>query len=486
MYDALHNALYTLQEAGPDGFEGLVLTYIGRLTDRRFFLAKSGAQAGKDASTAGYGATYIDIECKRYRRGASPRERELLGGFDQAIDAGAGRLDPWLVVSTGVIGNVEAEALRRKTDREAIAVEIIDWQEAGLPQLAILCAAFAEETLAELRMRGAPDNLAGVASDLKVVKDDPGFAQQLGDMRRRLSAADLGLDHTRVVGNAWIERRLASKDDAMAAFHQALCIADGRFQPHIERTALQASLNAWYTTWPEHHRLAAVLGREGTGKSWAMMAWWKILSAKPLTLVISSNCEIASEAVTLVATALLKQTGVRDLVFWTRRIQQWLQRPLSATPTLLLILDGLNQRPRQAWDEVFASLAASDWAGHIAIVTTCRPVFWSERIASSLPDSLPVTSIEVQPFDDNEFTRAWGDHRPALSEISKAVHDFIRTPRIFRLVRDHVEHLMQNGDLTVERILVEDWGDRLRLKHRFVHSVKDFNNLIIASEPYHG
>jgi hypothetical protein len=104
MYNVLHDALYSLNAAGANGLEGLVLAHIGRLTGRSFFLAKSGAQAGKDASTAGYGATYIDIECKRYRRGKSPTARELIGGFDEVIDASAGRLDLWLVVSTGAIG----------------------------------------------------------------------------------------------------------------------------------------------------------------------------------------------------------------------------------------------------------------------------------------------------------------------------------------------------------------------------------------------
>lgn len=118
----------------------MVLAHVGRLTGRSFFLAKSGAQAGKAASKAGYGATYVDIECKRYRRGKSPTARELIGGFDEAIDARARRLDLWLVVSTGAIGSREAEALQRKADREAVAVEIIDWQAAGLPQLAVLCA----------------------------------------------------------------------------------------------------------------------------------------------------------------------------------------------------------------------------------------------------------------------------------------------------------------------------------------------------------
>jgi hypothetical protein len=145
----------------------------------------------------------------------------------------------------------------------------------------------------------------------------------------------------------------------------------------------------------------------------------------------------------------------------------------------ILVLDGLDQRPRQAWDEVFAPRAASDWATRLAIVTTCRPAFWSDRVAPFLPDHLPVTQVEVQPVDDHELARAWGDRRPALLEIPKAVRDFIRTPHTFRLARDHVEHLMQNGDLTVERLLIEDWGDRHRLKHGFAHSVKEFNNLVI-------
>jgi len=424
MYDALHDALHSLRAAGANGFEGLILARISRLTGRRFFLAKSGAQAGKDASTAGYGATYVDIECKRYRRGASPTTRDLIGGFDEAIDAGAGRLDLRLVVSTGAIGSVEAEALRRKANREAVGVDIIDWQEAGLPQLAVLCAAFSEETPAELQARGASGDLVGVAAALKAVKDDPCFSQQRADLQRRLSAADLGLDHARAVANAWIEARLKNKADAMAAFHQALCVEDADFQPYVERAEPQASLNAWYAAWPEHHGLAAVPGREGNGKSWATMAWWKNLDARPLTLTLTSNRVTTSDALTLVASALLEQTGLRDVEFWKRRVQQWLQRPPSAMPILLLVLDGINGRPRQAWNEVFALLAASDWATRLAIVTTCRPAFWSDRVAPFLLDHLPVTQVEVQPFDDHELARAWGDRHPALLEIPKAVRGY--------------------------------------------------------------
>jgi hypothetical protein len=115
MYDALHEALHSLQAAGGAGFEGLVLGLVSRLTGRRFFLAKSGAQAGKDASMAGYGDTYIDIECKRYKPGHSPATRDLNGGLAEAITASAGRLDLWLVVSTGAIGSTEAEEPGHRT-----------------------------------------------------------------------------------------------------------------------------------------------------------------------------------------------------------------------------------------------------------------------------------------------------------------------------------------------------------------------------------
>jgi hypothetical protein len=480
MYDALHDALHSLRAARAAGFEGLIQAHISRLTGRRCFLAKTGSQAGKDASTAGSGATYIDIECKRYRRGASPTKSDLLGGLVEAINASAYRLDLWLVVSTGAIGSTEAEVLEQTANREAVAVEIIDWQDAGLPQLAVLCAAFPEETLAELQARDASGDMAAVAADLKAVRDDPGFAKQLADLQRRLRAADLGLDHAGAVANAWIGARLENKADAMAAFNQALCVGDASFQSYVERTALQASLDAWYATWPKHHGLAAVLGLEGNGKSWATMAWWKILEAKPLTLVITSNRATESDVLTLVASALCTQTTVRDVAFWMRRVRQWLQRPPSAMPILLLVLNGLNERPRQAWDEVFASLAATDWAGRLAIITTCRPPFWSERVAPFLPDGFPVTQIDVEPFDDDELARAWGKRRPALSEIPKAVRDFIRTPRIFRLARHHIERLMESGDLTVERLLIEDWADRRRLKPGLAHSMTDFNNLIIA------
>ncbi len=480
MYDALRAALHSLQPSGDSGFEGLIHNLIGRLVGRRFFLAKSGAQRGKDVSTAGYGDTYVDIECKRFDRGTSPTARELCGGLAQAIAASDGRLDLWLLVSTGAIGSVEAEDLRRMAEREAVAVEIIDWQEAQLPELGILCAALSDNVLSELAARRAQADLALVAGDLKALADESTFSFRLEGLRTRLNLAEVGLDQTRSVANAWIDARLAKKSDANAAFGQALCVGDSTFQHYVERRTPETALSVWYDAWAAKPTLAAVIGHEGNGKSWTTMAWWRRLSVKPLTILITSNRDIDDNASTLLAGALLRQTGRRDQAFWTRRLEQWFRHAPGPLPTVLLILDGLNERRREPWDALFASLADSRLLTRVAAIATSRPAFWSEHIEPFLPENVPATRIDIPPFNDMELAAAWGPDPPSITELPQHVRDFIRTPRILRLARSRIDRLAASGDLTVERLLVEDWADRRRLKSGFAHSLVDFNNLIIS------
>lgn len=481
MYDALQSALYNLQATGASGFEGFVKDLISALTGRAFFLAKSGPQAGKDASTAGYGATYIDIECKRYRLDESPSTRDLLGGLQEAVDASLGRLDLWLVVSTGAIGAAQAEALRRGADDKAVAVEILDWQPAPVPQLALLCAALPDETLAGISARGITTDPAKVSGNLEALREHPSFTSLLADLRRRLSAADMGLDHARAAANASLERSLATHAAAMAAFNQALCPADPDFHPYVERPAVRASLDAWYRVWATERSVAVVLGSEGNGKSWATMGWWATLPVKPLTLLVTSNRLTQNDALTLLASSLAVQTELRDVTFWQRRLRQWLTRsPSTETPLLLLMLDGVDERQSASWDQLFASIAAPEWAGRLAIIATCRPQFWADGVAPFLPRQLTPTPINVPQFDDAELATAWGSRYPTLADMPDAVRNFIRTPRILRLARDHVARLIESGDLTVERLLIEDWRDRRRLKPGFAHTEGEFRDLIIA------
>lgn len=476
MYEALHDALHGLQAAGASGFEGFIQGLISRLTGRRFFLARGGHQRGKDASTGAFGGTYVDIECKRYSRGESPPLRDLLGGLQEAIDSSDGLLDLWLVVSTGSIGSAAAESLRQVGLRSAVAVEIIDWQDAELPQLAILCAASPQETLVGLSARGCAEVVEAISSDLDAIRSEAAFGALLDELRRRLDSANLGFDHAREAANAWIRIRLATKRDAMADFGQALCVGDASFQPYVERVEPQTALDTWRQAWGTGRMLCAVLGLEGTGKSWVTLGWWSRLASPPLTLLITSNRDFKGDGSALVSSALQRQTGTGDEAFWRRHIEQWLRRPVSDGPLVLVIIDGLNERPREGWDSLFATFASSEWAGHVAVLVTCRPGFWSEYVAPCLPDR--TTTIHVRPFSDAELEEAWGERQPRLSSFPENVRDFIRTPRMLRLARHHVQQLAESGDLTVERLLFEDWADRRQLKGGLSHSSVEVQRLV--------
>ena len=480
MYEALHAALHSLAATGWSGFEGLIQNLVGRLTGHRFFLAKSGAQRGMDATTAGYGETYVAIECKQYERGTSPGVRELLGGFAEAIKASDDQLDLWLLVSTGAIGGVAAERLRQHAETQCVAVEIIDWQAAQLPELGVLCAAFRDDVLSELRLRGAPPDLESVADDLKAIGEDSRFSSTLEGLRKRLDGGDIGLRQARDTANAWIEARLTRKADAMAAFGQALCVGDAAFHRYVERRAPEAALSTWYDAWPARPTIAAAVGPEGNGKSWTTMAWWRGLETKPLTLLITSNRDIGNDATTLLAGALLRQTGRRNQAFWRRRLERWMQRPSGSLPIVLLVLDGLDERRRESWDALFVSLADSHLVNRVAVIATCRPEFWAENLELFLPEDLGGTRIEIPPFDDTELLEAWGPASPAIAELSQLVRDLIRNPRVLRLARTCVERLAQSGDLTVDRLLVEDYVDRRRLKPGFAHGKNTFDAMVVG------
>jgi len=73
----LLNVLQNLPPVGYEGFEGLILKLLERLTGDWFYLAKAGYQAGQDMSNIGLTGNYIAVECKRYDNKTSLNEREI-------------------------------------------------------------------------------------------------------------------------------------------------------------------------------------------------------------------------------------------------------------------------------------------------------------------------------------------------------------------------------------------------------------------------
>jgi hypothetical protein len=62
----LYECLRRLPDTGPSGLEGLVRTLLENWTGQRFFLAKSGSQAGRDMRAERLNGNLIAVESKRY------------------------------------------------------------------------------------------------------------------------------------------------------------------------------------------------------------------------------------------------------------------------------------------------------------------------------------------------------------------------------------------------------------------------------------
>jgi len=480
-YSCLYGALRALHHTSATGFEGftkvLLEEFAGDLGIA--FLSRAGYQQGVDASSAGYGTTWAALECKHYEFGTCPTAQELVGGLGLAINGSDEQLDLWLLVTTGAVGANHANQLRQLGDRTGTAVAIIDWQEAGLPRLAILCAAVRERAFVELKARVKFDE-SRLAHDLDSIATHASFNEQRHQLREALSAAHVGYSRARDAANEWIDECFKSSRNAFARLKQHLCPQDRTFTACIDRAAPRLALTEWFTAWPRDYPLAFIVGAEGSGKSWAFANWWKSLPERPLTLLVTSNMTwTEGDPVTQLARALRLQVPAGDESHWRTRLQRWLRRPVSTRPLVLLVFDGLNERPSESWISRLSSFRDDLVRSHVAVVSSCWNGYWEERLEGRIRNKVPYRQIPVGPYDDNELGELLAAHGVDQKTLRAEVTRFLRNPRMFRAAIELLPRLLQTGDLTVWRLLVTEAQSRLSDRPDIALSVATFNGYIV-------
>jgi|GEM_PF-4248698 len=483
MYDELFNKLRELKPAGADGFEGLIKALLEDFAPDLgiSFLAKSGFQGGIDVSSAGRGATWAGLECKHYEKGSCPSARELVGGLAIAISNSREQLDLWLLATTGAVGAHEAKELHQASEQAGVTVEIVDWQEAGPPTLAVLCAASPIHSFAELSKRLAHIDRPKLDADFSAIAAHPGFSATKAQMRERLSASRVGMSRARKNANAWIEQSLQSKENSYARFKQYLCPHDRAFGVFAERAVVTSGLNTWYGGWQAKPTLGVVHGPEGIGKSWAAMGWWSQLADQPLTLIVTSNMTLPTcGPVEWLAKLLSERTGFSNDTFWQKALERWLRRPAGLQPLILLVFDGLNEQPREEWISRLVGFREQAVAPHVAVLVTCWTTFWNQQLEARVPDILGRTLIQVKPFTDAELTAVLAPEGLAIDKLRPEVREFLRIPRVCRAAMGHLTGLADSNDLTVARLLVTDWKYRLKHKQGLTHTDRQFNDTVIG------
>jgi hypothetical protein len=481
-YEVLFDYLRKLDPSGSDGFEGLIAQLFEALTGRRFLLAKPGYQAGRDMSTSPIGANRIAVECKRYLTGTPLNERELLGELVQ-VSYDISELDLWVVVATRSVGDKLQDLVSQEARAKGFEALIIDTQtdDSGfLSSLAVLCA-HAPEVVVSFIERNIPDAKTEKLKDvLGSISIQQGYPKRLDELRGNLSSSAIGFENLRHNQNEWLLTRFQSKSESRAAFGQILNIFDQDVTV-IERIKAWENIDRWLNSWKSNRSVFAILGEEGDGKTWAIASYLlkKLRSDDnfPLALFITStNIPPNNEPQELLAEIIASQSGKFDEVYWKRRLEGWTQRVEQTNPLFLLILDGINERQDIDWRSLLEKLDTSPWKNLIAVVITCRAHTWGKKY--SCLSHLSFQSWTILPFDDFELSSALAVYNLKPSDINPNLLPLLRKPRYLDLVVRLRQVMAESGDVTVERLLYEDWKDRISKKSGLQFSHQEFQALI--------
>jgi hypothetical protein len=473
MANELLQTLHSLPATGPDGFEGLTVRLLERLSGLRFHLARSGNQQGRDARSELPKGGSIAVECKRYGIGNDLNSREVLAELQQAISS-IPSLDLWILAATRSIPDqILSELLAFAADK-GVDILALDSPADGTGSLDLLCAAF-PEVLAEL----CPSSTVILESILAEIRSNGGFDQRLNHLRSKLLSPACGWP-------IWQEQSHRTWQDLMcdpltsrARLGQPLSVLSPEAYS-VPRQLIASELDRWWSG--SRTTIFVATGEEGDGKSWAVAQWLTAHTAAavqrdfpPLIFIPSKEAGSDRSLIDLVEQNLNQHF---DGMQWRRRLNRWLESPMSRGegPVAVVVLDGLGERHSPGyWRDLLESAFDSKYAGLIAVVCTARDRYWKEHFSTL--SHIQTTLAKVAPFNDAELNEALSARNKSLSDYPADLRPLLRKPRYLDLVTRHSHKMVESGDFTVARLVFEDWRDRRSRRDQQL-SEEAFNDLL--------
>lgn len=449
--------LLSLKAAGSDGFEGLLRLVLTNLTGIPFRLAASGLQGGIDGGAAMPGDP-VCFEAKRYS-GEIHRNEVLTKISDLTRkNSAADRL--WILgatteISTQLAGDIEADG-----NNNAISTLILDWTEAPLPLLAIAVIGTGQAAIdfivANYHEKTEQKRLS--KADLEIafasISTHPDFESLVQRLKSNLNVPKLSFKRAVEQNAAWREQTFGSTRHARERLGQGLAVLQYKNFPPM-RTELRKNISAELDAGKE----VVLLGDEGHGKSW--LSAQLCSDAAGLALFVSAE-QLEGVSVhgldDFLVDLLIQQTGeVADDALkcrWKHRLKAWRTTPPVAS--LLVIVDGLNQRQNLRWDKLLNGIQSrlAEISGRM--VVTVRPHFWQKKtIARGLafePKTFDVP--EWSPLERDELLKHYGI---ALDWLDQKTLITLKNPRLLTVAVATLPHhnaIAWKG-LTTDRLLME-------------------------------
>ena len=470
----LRMALTALKPSGHDGFEGLLATIFGAVTARPFRLAGSGSQHGKDGSTVG-AAKGIAFEAKLYT--ASINKNEVLSKLTEIIAAQPAH-DLWILGATIEIKTQILDPLSKTADRNGINLLILDWSPtAPLPELAVACALAPDETAAFLTCYVADQTLvAPVVKALEAVASHANFARLAAALRATLFNPGVGVSVAADANRKWLMDVFIDERAARREFGQPLAPLAQNALPTVERGDLVQQMQDT-AFGPPVDSIVVLLGDEGCGKSWIFAQSWLDAKNPPLTLIITATDVpdglVSGDERDFLVRQIIHQTGGRvdqqGIARWHSVLEGWEGDTPSSRPNLVVLVDGLNQRPGYAWPQWLDRMAWYLARVGGRLVISVRNGFFFNRVRESL--TTPQHVLRINAWTENELKAILEAQKIDASNLKPRVIALLRNPRVLGIAFD----LLREGsirtfdELSVERLLFE----HIRKSARFQQAPED-------------
>lgn len=475
MSQVLITALRELHPSGHKGFEGLIAKLLEVLTGRHFYLAQSGTQLGRDISASSLNADVIAVECKRYGKDSELDEEELLGKIVRAAKS-IPDLDLWVLVTSRDVHSLLNEALRSTANDYGITYLAISTGDGTPSSLEVLCAQAIDQVVDFLENQ----DRTSIQQSLIEIAESTQFNQKVKQLRNELTSPLVGYNPWKIQQNRFFLQYLQSETESRKEFGQPINVEEEGVRL-IKREAAWARLDEWFDTWKDTRQPLAVLGEEGDGKTWGVVSWVSHKLKKVddfLPVLFLSSTEISEdEPEVLISKAIARHLRGLEQEQWKKRVERWTKRAASHLPLFLIVLDGINERwLHQRWRALLEKFAGTPWANQVAIIVTCRAAYW-QRYFEPL-SHLQFVTYMLPSYNDRELDEALAHHNLQHSDIQDDLLVIIRKPRYFDLMVRYREKVAETGDVTVARLVYEDWRDRLGRKRNISLDDTSFQQFI--------
>ncbi|MEO7179132.1 MAG: hypothetical protein ABIW83_09830, partial [Allosphingosinicella sp.] len=456
------SALRNMAASGEAGFEGFIRDCLQESLSVRFSLMKSGPQDGADMRSGGpANLLQVAVEGKRYGNATALPTEQIQLKIVSAAQSGFG-LDLWVLATTRAISATDRAKLAETGDRQGVATAVLDATDgADRPSALDLLAANAPRAFAK-HFPALPQ----VGPWLDALRREEDFSERLDRVLEPFRRTDVGYAAARDACTTWLVTAMADEATARARLDSFAGLeAEGAIV--IPRLGVEEQLDTWLESGPAAPLV--ILGNEGVGKTWSLLGWWgrrmrEAPDKVPLTLVVAASAIAGVGDVAgpdLIARLLAERFPIRDQEFWRRRLALWAQET-SASPRVLLEIDGLNQQPAFAgWNQIIQPLFDSDWNGLFAAAVTCRTAWWEDDL-KALPTVSPgFQAVRVPVFDEAELDQILALFDLKRSQFSPEMQEILSIPRYCQLAIRRRRELVDSGDITIERLIYEDWRHRI-------------------------